>query len=79
MEVLWNIDRGIMEKLRNLCGSFMDKILDWNMEKLLNICGKSARWKVTDWKNQRRAKMERYAKPNGRVEHATENCRLGKH
>lgn len=37
MEVLWNIDGGIMEKLRNLYGSFMEKILDWNVEKLWRI------------------------------------------
>lgn len=37
MEVLWNIDGGIMEKLRNLYVSFMEKILDWNMEKLCRL------------------------------------------
>ena len=58
----------------------MEKILDWNMDKLWNIYGifvgkqiwriyvDLTRWKITDWKNQRRAKMERYAKPTGKVE-----------
>lgn len=26
-----------MEELWNLCGSFMEKILDWNMEKLCRL------------------------------------------
>lgn len=77
MEVLWNIDGGIMKKLRNLYGSFMEKIIGWNMEKLWriceesqiwNICGESTHWKITDWKIPKRAKMERYAKPTGKVE-----------
>lgn len=58
MEVLWNIDGGIMEKLRNLCGGFMEKILDWNMEKLWNICVESTRWKIVGWKIPKRARME---------------------
>lgn len=61
-----------MEKLWNLYGSFMEKILDWNMEKLRNLygtfvekqiwrnCGKLTRWKIADWKNQRRATIEWY-------------------
>ena len=46
MEVLWNIDGGIMEKLRNLYVSFMEKILDWNVEKLWSICGESQMWSI---------------------------------
>lgn len=69
-----------MDKLRNLCVSLMEKILDWNMEKLRNIYGTFVEkqiwriygylthWKIKDWKNQRRAKMEWYAKPTGKVE-----------
>ena len=68
--------------------SFMEKILDWNMENQRasvarnygifmehlwkNRYGESMKkpthWKITDWKKQRRAKMERYAKPTGKVE-----------
>lgn len=67
MEVLWNIDGGIMEKLRNLYGSFMEKILDWNVEKLWSICGESqmwnicekpTRWKIVGWKISKHATME---------------------
>lgn len=58
MEVLWNIDGGIMEKLRNLYGSFMEKILDWNVEKLWNICEKPTRWKIVGWKISKHATME---------------------
>ena len=56
MEVLWNIDGGIMEKLRNLYGGFMEKILDWNMEKPWNICGKTDMeklWKTNTLENYR--------------------------
>lgn len=53
----------------------MEKILDWNMEKLRKIYGTFVEkqiwriyvdlthWKITDWKNQRRDTIERYAKP----------------
>lgn len=80
MEVLWNIDGRIVLKLRSLCVSFMQKILDWNMEKLWKIYGTFVekqiwriyvdltRWKITDWENQRRAKIEGYTKPTGKVE-----------
>lgn len=37
-----------MEELWNLCGSFMEKILDWNMEKLWSICGDLTHWKIAD-------------------------------
>lgn len=59
-----------MEGLWNFNGSFIEKILDWNVEKLWNICGESQiwriyekpiRWKITDWKNQRRAKINAQA------------------
>lgn len=39
-----------MEELWNLCGSFMEKILDWNMEKPWSICGDLTHWKIADWK-----------------------------
>lgn len=55
----------------------MEKILDWNVEKLWNICVESTHWKITDWKISKRATMEWYAKPNERIEHATEDSRLG--
>ena len=57
-----------MEKLRNLYGSFMEKILDWNVEKLWSICGESTHWKITDWKIPTRDTMEWYAKPTWKVE-----------
>lgn len=68
MEVLWNFDGGIAEKLRNLYGSFVEKIIDWNMEKLWSICGDLTRWKIIGWKISKRAKMEWYAKQTGKVE-----------
>ena len=58
----------------------MEKILDWNMEKLWRICGtfvekqiwrncgKLTHWKIASWKIPKRAKMEWYAKPTGKVE-----------
>ena len=67
----------------------MEKILDWNMKKLWNIYitfvekqiwriyVDLTRWKITDWKNQRRAKIEGYAKPTEGMENVSENCRLG--
>lgn len=45
----------------------MEKILDWNVEKLWSICGESqmwnicvesTRWKITDWKISKRDTME---------------------
>ena len=56
----------------------MEKTLDWNIEKLWNIYGTFVekqiwriygdltRWNITDWKNQRRAKIEWDAKPTKR-------------
>lgn len=58
----------LMEKLWRFDGSFMEKILDWNMEKLWSICGGLTRWKIIGWKISKRAKMERYAKQTGKVE-----------
>lgn len=45
-----------MEKLWNLYGSFMEKILDWNVEKLWSICGKTDMeklWKTNTLENCR--------------------------
>lgn len=88
MEVLWNINGGIMEKLRNLYVSFMEKILDWNVEKLWSICGESqmwnicvesTHWKITDWKISKRDTMEWYANQPKGWKNVSENHRLGKH
>lgn len=57
-----------MEELWNLCGSFMEKILDWNMEKPWSICEDLTRWKIIGWKISKRAKMEWYAKPTEGME-----------
>ena len=57
-----------IEKLWRFDGSFMEKILDWNMEKLWNICVELTRWKITDWKIPKRDTMEWYAKQTGKVE-----------
>ena len=65
MESLWNSDGETVEHL-------------WKKQIWRNH-GKPTRWKIADWNNQRRDTMEWYAKPNGRTENATENCRLGKH
>ena len=52
----------LMENLWRFDGSFMEKILDWNMEKPWNLYGafvekqiwrnygKPTRWKIADWK-----------------------------
>ena len=56
-----------MEELWNLCGSFMEKILDWNMEKPWSICGDLTHWKIASWKIPKRTKMEWYAKQTGKV------------
>lgn len=53
MEVLWNIDGGIMEKLRNLYVSFMEKILDWNMEKPWRIANVEHLWRIGTLENHR--------------------------
>lgn len=46
----------------------MEKTPDWDMEKPWSICGESQMWKITDWKIPKRAKMEGYAEPTGKVE-----------
>jgi hypothetical protein len=56
-----------MEELWNLCRGFMEKILDWNMEKPWSICGDLTRWKIIGWKISKRAKIEWYAKQTGKV------------
>lgn len=43
MEVLWNIDGGIMKKLRNLYGTFVEK-------QIWRNCGDLTHWKIADWK-----------------------------
>lgn len=68
-----------VENLWNLYGSFMEKILDWNMEKLWSICGELEYWKIVGWKIPKRATMEWYAKPTGRWKNVSENCRLDEH
>lgn len=57
----------------------MEKILDWNIYKIRKIYETFVEkriwriyvdltsWKITDWKNKRRAKIEGYAKPTGKV------------
>lgn len=47
--------------LRNIYGTFVEKQIWRNYVDL-------TRWKITDWKNQRRAKIEGYAKPTVKVE-----------
>lgn len=78
----------LIDKLWNLRGSLMEKILDWNMEKpwsicgesqMWNICGYLTHWKITDWKNQRRATMEWYANQPKGWKNVSENCGLGEH
>ena len=77
----------------------MEKTLDWNIEKLWNIYGTFVekqiwriygdltRWNITDWKNQRRVKINTQVlrelkctrnQLNG-WKNVSENCRLGKH
>ena len=79
MESLWNFDGDFMciwwifhgsfvEELWNLRRSLMEKILDWNMEKLWSICGELEYWKIVGWKIPKRAKLERDAKQTGKVE-----------
>lgn len=46
----------------------MEKNPDWNMEKLWSICGELEYWKIVGRKIPKRAKMEWYAKPTGKVE-----------
>lgn len=74
---MWRKCGEIIENLWNLYGSFMEKILDWNVEKLWNICVESTRWKITDWKIPKTRYNGVVREPNGRIENATENCRLG--
>lgn len=57
-----------MEELWNLCGSFMEKILDWNMEKLWNICEKTDMeklWKTNTLENCRLGKTKNALKWSG--------------
>lgn len=68
-----------MEELWNLCGSFMEKILDWNMEKLWSICGDLTHWKIASWKIPKRDTMEWYTNKLNGWKNVSENCRLDAH
>lgn len=57
MEVLWNFDGEITESL----WKFHGEILDWNMEKPWNICGKTDMeklWKTNTLENCRLGKTK---------------------
>lgn len=75
MELSWRFCVHLMEELWNLCGSFMEKILDWNVEKLWSICEKPTRWKIAEKPKTRYNGVVH--EPNGRIENATEDYELG--